>query len=292
VLCTSYLTQDSDNRAECSHNPIELHPILHNTNMRIANICIALFASISATFSAASEFDAVIQPSEFRVLRGTKKHSAKRNKSHSKKGGNKLLSIPTSGDNKANSNVADVSSCPEEKPDTDTLCSIEGQHCIFTFDTTFPGGSSTAMDECTCTTGKWVCEATMASSGIATNGCPAESPLVTKDKICDTPHRAVSSTPPPSLVPFAPTWMTASAMAESGLAILPPLVSPPTLRTTLIVALKTLPSVWMPMYLVTKKPSSVPTQRTPSFLEEAQMPEKSAPARVGNGSVKALLRLD
>ncbi|KAI2509167.1 hypothetical protein MHU86_5286 [Fragilaria crotonensis] len=156
--------------------------------MRIANICIALFTSISATFSAASEFDAVIQPTEFRVLRGTKKHSAKRNKSHSKKGGNKLLSIPTSGDNKANSNVPDVSSCPEEKPDTDTLCSIEGQLCIFTIDTTFPGGSSTAMDECTCTTGKWICEAIMASSDIAMNACPAESPLVTEDIICDTEY--------------------------------------------------------------------------------------------------------
>ena len=81
----------------------------------------------------------------------------------------------------------DVDTCPELSPllnEIDTICDEEGQLCTYTNDSIFPGGISNVRGDCTCTSGKWVCEAT-SNSGTSTVVCPAESPLVTKNMICN-----------------------------------------------------------------------------------------------------------
>ena len=81
----------------------------------------------------------------------------------------------------------DVDSCPEVSPfriDADVPCDNEDQLCTYANYTMFPGGSSNAREECTCTSGKWRCEGT-AASGLAVRICPSESPLVTQNMTCD-----------------------------------------------------------------------------------------------------------
>ena len=159
-------------------------------SMRVSNISILLFTSISVTLSVASAHDHdVKQPVEFRVLRGGK-HSKRSKSRGGKKGG-----VPAHAGSEITNMIkvglsvrGDVpdDGCPETSPafsEADVYCGVEGKVCNFTNETTFPGGSATTTDECTCNNGKWDCSS-MAASGISMTACPIESPMVTNETMC------------------------------------------------------------------------------------------------------------